>query len=86
MSRTQDTVDLALALQALTFRHEVLTITVQESLRALSKAQAEQCAVAIRERVQGLAAAAPLLAIPHADEAIVQELSAVLGALESTGR
>lgn len=78
--------DLALALQALTFRHEVLTITVQESLRALSKAQAEQCAVAIRERVQGLAAAAPLLAIPHADEAIVQELSAVLGALESTGR
>jgi len=86
MAKDQDTFELAVAIQALTARHEVLTIAVQESLRAMSKAQADQCAAAIRTRVQALAAAAPLLAIPQADEAIAQELSAVLGVLESAGQ
>jgi vesicle coat complex subunit len=86
MAKDQDTFELAVAIQALTARHEVLTIAVQESLRALSKTQADQCAAAIRARVQGLAAAAPLMAIPQADAAIAHELSAVLGVLDGVGR
>ncbi len=86
MAKDQDTFELAVAIQALTARHEVLSIAVQESLRALSKAQADQCAAAIRARVQALATSAPLLAIPQADEAIAKELSAVLGVLESASQ
>lgn len=86
MVKDQDTFELAIAIQAVTARHEVLSIALQEALRTLSKAQANQCAAAIRVRVQALAASAPLLAIPQADEAIAQELSAVLGVLERAGQ
>ncbi len=81
MAKDQDTFELAVAIQALTARHEVLTIAVQESMRMLRKAQADQCAEAIRTRVLALATVAPLMAIPQADEAIAKELSAVLGVL-----
>jgi len=86
MAKGQDTFELAVAIQALAARHEVLTIAVQESLRAMDKTHADLCVAAIRARVQALAASAPLLAIPQADEAIAQELSAVLGALDSAGQ
>jgi hypothetical protein len=86
MAKDQDTFELAVAIQTLTARHEVLTIAVQESLRTLSEDQANQCTAAIRARVEALAASAPLLAIPQADEAIAQELAAVLGALDDTRR
>lgn len=86
MAKDQDSFELAVAIQALTARHEVLTIAVQESLRTLSMGQADQCTAAIRARVQALATSAPLLAIPQADEAIAQELTAVLGVLERSGQ
>lgn len=86
MAKDQDSFELAIAIQALTARHEVLSIALQESLRVMTKAQADQCTAAIRTRVQALAAAAPLMAIPQADEGIAQELAAVLSVLESSNQ
>jgi len=86
MAKDQDSVELAVALHALTTRHEVLSIALQETLRTLTREQAGQCAEAIRSRVEALVAAAPMLAMPVADEALAQELSGVLDALQANGR
>ena len=81
MAKDQDSFELAVAIQALTARHEVLSIALQEVLRTLSKAQAGQCAVAIRGRVADYIRDTPALAVPQADEAVASELSKVLFAL-----
>ena len=81
MAKDQDSFELAVAIQALTARHEVLSIALQEALRTLTPDQADHCAAAIRSRVEALVAAAPTLAMPVADEALAQELSRFLGAL-----
>ena len=72
MVKDQDLVELAVALYALTTRLEVVSIALQETLRTLNKEQAGQCAAAIRSRVEALMAAAPMLAMPAADEALAQ--------------
>ncbi len=82
MAKDQDSFELAVALQALSARHEVLSIALQEALRTLTKTQADQCAAAVRARVEALAGATLLLAVPQADEASLAELSAILDALE----
>ncbi len=81
MAKDQDSFELAVAIQALTARHEVLSIALQEALRTFSKSQADQCAVAIRGRVADYVRDSPALTVPQADEAVANELSKVLLAL-----
>ena len=40
MAKDQDSFELAVAIQALTARHEVLSIALQEALRTMNRAQA----------------------------------------------
>lgn len=83
MAKDQDAFELAVAIQALTARHEILSIALQEALRTMNKAQADQCSAAVRARVDALVGSTPLLAVPQADEASAVELSAILEALNS---
>lgn len=81
MAKDQDSFELAVAIQALNARHEVLSIALQEALRVLSQEQAGQCAAAIRARVDALVGSTPSLAVPQTDEAWALEVSAILDAL-----
>ena len=83
MAKDQDTLELAIAIQALTARHEVLSIALQEALRTMNRAQADQCSAAVRARVDALAESTFLLAVPQADVASSGEMSAILDALNN---
>ena len=86
MTTIRDSFDLAVAIHSPAARHEVLTIAVQEVLRTLSAHQAKECSAAIRARVDALTTETLVLSVPQTDEALAQELSAVLLALNAEAR
>lgn len=64
-------------------RLDVLTVALQEVLRALAQAQAHQVADGIRSRVAGLAGESMA---PAVDEARTADLVQLLAVLEGPGR
>jgi hypothetical protein len=78
-----DTVQLALVVQSLAARQQVLSITVHELLRLLPGHEASACAHAVSERVGELVSGSTATCVPQIDEAVAQELAAVLAALRT---
>lgn len=83
MAKDQDTVDLAIRLEALAARQEVLSIALREVLGALPPSTRTGLSGRLRDAVQAFVDSRPVTLIPQADEAIAEEIAALLHALSS---